>query len=108
MKFFPYASGLRRVAPYLSQVRRSYLLALVLIFLGSALTATKAWMIQPAVDKFIAGQVSGSMLWLLCGFVALVFVGQAILEWLYLVVYRSANVRVTRDIRGHLFDNLLR
>ena len=69
--------------------------------------AAKAWMIQPAVDTFIEGQVTATMLWLLCGFVAAVFIAQAILEWLYLIVTRSANVRVTRNIRADLFNFLM-
>ena len=108
MKQLPKSFGLRRIKPYLYQVRRSYLLAFVLLFLGSALTAAKAWMIQPAVDKFIEGPVSNSLLWLLCGLVAAIFITHAILEWLFLIVSKSANVRVTRNIRGYLFDNLMR
>jgi subfamily B ATP-binding cassette protein MsbA len=98
---------LRRLIPYLKQVRRSYLLAFILMFLGSLLTAAKAWMIQPAVDKFIGGSVSSSMLWLLCGLVAIVFVTHAVIEWLFLIVSKSANVRVSRNIRRDLFANLM-
>lgn len=108
MKFMPIPSSLRRIAPYLYLARHSYLQAFVLLLLGSALTAAKAWMIQPAVDRFAAGPVSSSMLWLLCGVVAVIFVVHAILEWLFLIVSKSANVRVTRNIRADLFDNLMR
>ena len=94
--------------PYLYQVRRSYLIAFILLFLCSALTAAKAWMIQPAVDKFIEGPVSSSMLWILCGLVAVLFISHAILEWLYLIVSKSANIRVARNIRENLFSNLMR
>ena len=107
MKLLPDSSGLRRIAPYLYQVRRSYLLAFVLLFFGSALTAAKAWMIQPAVDRFIEGPVSSSLLWLLCGVVAVIFIVHAIIDWLFLIVSKSTNVRVTRNIRGDLFDNLM-
>jgi ABC-type multidrug transport system fused ATPase/permease subunit len=79
----------------------------MLLFFVSVMIAAKAWMIQPAVDKFIEGQVNGSMLWFLCGIVAAVFIAQAILEWLYLIVTRLANVRVTRNIRGDLFNYLM-
>ena len=108
MKLLPNAPGLRRITPYLYQERYSYSLALVLIFLGSALTAAKAWLIQPAVDKFIEGPVSGSLLWLLCVLVAVIFITHAILEWLYMIVSKSTNVRVTRNIRSDLFENLMR
>lgn len=108
VKLLPNASGLRRIAPYLYQVRRAYLQAFVLLFLGSALTATKAWMIQPAVDKFIEGPVNSSVLWLLCGLVAVIFISHAVIEWLFIIVSKSANVRVARNIRGDLFHNLMR
>ena len=65
-------------------------------------------MIQPVVDKFIEGPVSSSVLWLLCGVVAVIFISHALLEWLYLIVSKSVNVRVTRNIRGDLFNNLMR
>ena len=94
--------------PYIYQVRRSYLIAFILLFICSALTAAKAWMIQPAVDKFIEGPVSSSMLWILCGLVAVLFISHAILEWLYLIVSKSANIRVARNIRENLFSNLMR
>jgi ATP-binding cassette, subfamily B, bacterial MsbA len=108
VKVQPFASGLRRIAPYLYQVRRSYIVAAGLLVLGSALTATKAWMIQPAVDRFIEGPVNSSMLWLLCGLVAVIFIAHAIIEWLFLIVSKSATVRVTQLIRGDLFSNLMR
>ncbi|MEZ5540445.1 MAG: ABC transporter ATP-binding protein [Pseudomonadota bacterium] len=108
MKPVPTASGLRRILPYLLQVWRSYLLALVLLFLGGILTAAKAWMIQPAVDRFIAGPLSIHMLWLLCGVVALLFILHAVLEWAYLTVSKSANVHVTCNIRADLFSSLMR
>lgn len=94
--------------PYIYQVRRSYLIAFILLFICSALTAAKAWMIQPAVDKFIEGPVSSSMLLILCGLVAVLFISHAILEWLYLIVSKSANIRVARNIRENLFSNLMR
>lgn len=100
--------GLRRLWPYLYQARRTYMLAFVLLVAGSLLTAFKAWMIQPAVDKFIAGPVSDTTLWLLCGFVALIFVVHAIVEWLFLIVAKSASVRVAQNVRGDLFENLMR
>ena len=108
MKIIPVPSSLRRIAPYLYQVRHSYYVAIVLMFFGSVLTAAKAWMIQPAVDRFVAGSVSSSMLWLLCGAVALIFIVHAIIQWLFLIVSKSANVRVTRNIRTDLFDKLMR
>lgn len=77
------------------------------MFIGSMLTAAKAWMIQPAVDKFIGGPVSSSMLWLLCGLVAIIFVIHAVIDWLFLIVSKSANVRVSRNIRRDLFANLM-
>ena len=107
MSFLPDVSGLRRIAPYLYQVRRSCLQAFDLLFLGSALTAAQAWMIQPAVDNFIEGPMSSSTLWLLCGLVALIFVVHAIIDRFFLVVSRSANIRVTRNIRSDLFSNLM-
>jgi subfamily B ATP-binding cassette protein MsbA len=107
VKLSPYSPGLRRITPYLYQVRRSYLLAFILLFLGSMLTAAKAWMIQPAVDKFIEGPVSSSMLWILCGLVAIIFITHAIIDWLFLIVSKSANVRVSRNIRRDLFANLM-
>jgi len=108
VKLLPHSSALRRIAPYLYQVRRSYLLAFVLLLSGSILTAAKAWMIQPAVDRFIQGPVSGSLLWLLCGVVAVLFIVHAVLDWYFMIVSRSTNVRVARNIREDLFDNLIR
>jgi len=108
VKLLAYSSGLRLIAPYLYQVRRSYLLTLVLLLSGSTLTAAKAWLIQPAVDRFTEGPVSGSLLWLLCGAVAVIFIAHAIIEWLFLIVSKSTNVRVARNIREDLFDNLIR
>jgi ATP-binding cassette, subfamily B, bacterial MsbA len=108
VKFIPVPSGLRRIAPYLYQARHSYLVAFVLLFFGSIMTAAKAWMIQPAVDRFIGGPVSSSMLWFMCGAVAVIFIVHAIIEWLFLIVSKSANVRVTRNIRADLFDKLMR
>lgn len=108
MKFVPVPASLTRLAPYLKQAWRSYLLSLVLMFFGSALTASMAWLIQPAVDRVIEGPVSTSGLWLLCAVVALLFVANAVFEWLFLTVSKSANVRVTRNIRTELFNSLMR
>lgn len=107
MTLLPNVSGLRRLAPYLYQARHAYILAFILLFLGSVLTAAKAWMIQPAVDKFIEGPVSSSFLFVICAIVAIVFIVHAIIDWLYLVISKSANVRVTRNIRQDLFNNLM-
>ena len=100
-------SRLRNIIPYIKEEKFSYLLAFVLLFVGSMLTAAKAWIIQPAVDRVIEGPVGVSMLWFMCGVVAFIFIAHAVIEWLFLIVSKSATVRVSRKIRGDLFSSLI-
>ncbi|HEX7181802.1 MAG TPA: ABC transporter ATP-binding protein [Thermoanaerobaculia bacterium] len=93
---------------YLTRVRGVFLASLFLLFLVSALTAAKAWIIQPAVDTFRQGQPTQRNLLLLSGTVLAIFLFQALFSYLYSQVSRLAAVRIVRAMREDLFQHLLR
>lgn len=83
-----------------------FLVSFVLLLLVAALTAAKAWVIQPVVDAFIGGGATIADLRLLCLIAAGIFLGQASLNWLYGVVAAVTTGRLVRRIREDLFAHL--
>jgi ABC-type multidrug transport system fused ATPase/permease subunit len=92
---------------YLTRVRGFFLSSLFLLFLVSALTAAKAWIIQPAVDTFRQGQPTQLGLLLLSGALLTIFLLQALFSYLYSQVSRLAGIGIVRAIREDLFQHLL-
>jgi len=93
---------------YLRQVRGRFALSFVLLLLIASLTAVKAWIIQPVVDGFLAGDTTNQDLTILCLLVAGIFLSQATFNWLYAVVARSASAKVVQSLRTDLFGHLTR
>ncbi len=98
----------RRFLGYLSIVRGWFLLSLVFLLLGAALTAAKAWIIQPTVDTFLEGPAQYAQLRLLIGALLAIFVALAVFNWLYSVVARMTSARIVEAIRTDLFRHLQR
>jgi ABC-type multidrug transport system fused ATPase/permease subunit len=104
-----YRRGAAQMLHYLGLVRGMFFLSVVLLLLGSILTAAKAWMIQPVVDSFQQGSLATSSgLAFLCLIVLGIFLLQALLHFAYAVLSRAAGSRVVRAMRQDLFDHLLR
>jgi subfamily B ATP-binding cassette protein MsbA len=97
-----------RLLRYQKRVRGLFLASLVLLFLSSALTAAKAWIIQPVVDTFRRRGASPCDLLLLCGGIFAIFLAQAVLTFGYSLLSRMAGSRIVRAIREDLFAHLLR
>ncbi|HKV11597.1 MAG TPA: ABC transporter ATP-binding protein [Thermoanaerobaculia bacterium] len=93
---------------YQKRVRGLFLASLVLLFLSSALTAAKAWIIQPVVDTFRRQGATARDLLLLCGGICAIFLLQAVLTYVYSLLSRMAGSRIVRAIREDLFAHLLR
>jgi len=98
---------LRRVLAYLAGARLAFAVSLALLLCISALTAAKAWILQPVVDAFLADEASRDRLLLLCLVVAGIFVLQALLSWAYVVLARTAGSRLVASLRAALFRRLL-
>lgn len=93
---------------YQARVRGLFSASLVLLFLASALTAAKAWIIQPVVDTFRRRGATPRDLLLLCGGICAIFLVQAVLTFGYSLLSRMAGSRMVRAIREDLFAHLLR
>jgi subfamily B ATP-binding cassette protein MsbA len=100
--------GLRPLFPYLRRVKWLLALSVAVLFVVSALTAAKAWIIQPATDAFLSSKPTRGQLYTLCAAVAGLFVFQAVLTWVYQIVSRVAGSRVVMWAREDLFAHLLR
>jgi len=96
----------RHLLRYLRDVWPSFLISLVLLLLVAGLTAAKAWIIQPVVDRFLSGASTADDLVVLCALVAGILLSQAILNWSYAVMARRASANVVRLIRNDLFSHL--
>lgn len=97
-----------RLLRYQKRVRGLFLASLLLLFLASALTAAKAWLIQPVVDIFRREGATPRDLLLLCGGIFAIFFLQAVLTFAYSLLSRMAGSRIVRAIREDLFAHLLR
>ena len=97
---------LSRLSKYLRVVRGRFLLSLALLLLAASLTAAKAWVIQPMVDSFLAGPERAVPLWVMAAVVLLIFVAQALFNWLYLVVAKMASAGIVQAVRIDLFQHL--
>jgi len=97
----------RRLLVYLQKVRWLYLASFFLLIAISGLTAAKAWIIQPVTDSFLEGGTTERELMATCGLVAGIFFLQALLNFAYATVAKTAGGRVVRAIREDLFSHLL-
>ena len=97
-----------RLLRYQERVRGLFFVSLVLLLLASALTAAKAWLIQPVVDTFRREGATPRDLLLLCGGIFALFLLQAVLTFAYSMLSRMAGSRIVRMIREDLFAHLLR
>jgi ATP-binding cassette, subfamily B, bacterial MsbA len=104
----PLPPGTRaRLFGYLRRVRFLYVGSLVLLFGISALTALKAWIIQPVTDAFLRGGTTERQWVATCAIVAGIFLVQAVLTYGYATVSKTAGARMVRAIREDLFSHLL-
>lgn len=97
-----------RLLRYQERVRGLFFASLVLLLLASALTAAKAWLIQPVVDTFRREGATPRDLLLLCGGIFALFLLQAVFTFTYSMLSRMAGSRIVRAIREDLFAHLLR
>ncbi len=74
----------------------------------SAVTAAKAWIIQPVGDALFDEGMTSVQLLGLCGLIAGLFGVQALLNFVHAVVAKVAGARIVRTIRRDLFAHLLR
>ncbi len=97
----------RRLMVYVRQVRFAFAGSLGLLILVAAMTAAKAYLVQPVVDAMKGGNPTHDQLFLLCAIVAGVFGIQGLFNWCYLVVARIASSGIVRRVRGDLFQHLM-
>ncbi|MHC4952313.1 MAG: ABC transporter ATP-binding protein [Planctomycetota bacterium] len=90
--------------------RHAGILALSFVSLVAltTLTLAKAWILTPIVDGFMAEDRSPNGIYVVCGIVGAILMGQAIVNWAYLIAAKAASSRVVFDIRNDIFDRLLR
>jgi len=98
---------LRIILHYLRRVKGLFALSVMILLVMSALTAAKAWIIQPATDAFLTSSPTRGQLYALCGAVVGLFVVQALLNWAYLVISQTAGSRIVAWAREDLFSHLL-
>jgi subfamily B ATP-binding cassette protein MsbA len=98
---------LRRILAYARPVRGWFALSLGLLLVMSSLTAAKAAVIKPAVDRFVQQRADLGGLLLLCGAVLAIFAVQAAAHFGYVISARRTSCALAREIRRDLFRHLL-
>ncbi|MGQ0615134.1 MAG: ABC transporter ATP-binding protein [Planctomycetaceae bacterium] len=96
-----------RLMHYVRHVRLAFAGSLGLLILVAAMTAAKAYLVQPVVDAMKGGNPTHDQLVLLCAVVAGVFGIQGVFNWCYLVVARVASAGIVRRVREDLFQHLM-
>ncbi|MBN1484199.1 MAG: ABC transporter ATP-binding protein [Chloroflexia bacterium] len=97
----------RRLFGYARPYRRMYIGAIILMVLRSLLSAAGPGIVGLAIDEGIReGSLSVLRFW------ALLFIGAALLEWLFnrgrVMLLAFVGTRIVADIRSHLYQHLHR
>jgi len=99
-------NGLTRLVSYMRQEWKLIALSLLVLMLTSALTAFKAWLIQPMLDSILNKTATLNGLYLCCGLLAGLFLFQGLLAYVYSMFCQVPGARVVRAMRRDLFDHI--
>jgi len=97
----------KRVLRHMLRMRGLYAVSFSLLFLMTAMTTLKAWIIMPAVNSLVRNEVTREGLYQLTGIVAAIFFLGPTLNYVYSVTNKVVAGRVTMNIRREIFDHML-
>lgn len=91
------------VRPYTGKV----LLAIVFSIAASAASGAIAWMVKPVIDSIFVDKKYSMLVWLPL-VIILVFMIQGICQMLYTYLMKTTGLKLVRDLRVRLYDQLLK
>ena len=97
----------RLASEFMRPHARRIALAALLMGLAAASTASRAWLMQPVLDRIFVGR-DGSLLWLLAGLALTLAIAKGICDYGSAVQMIRVGQRIIADVQKALFARLMR